>query len=170
MNYHDIEFTAASGTCYVQNHGTFNDIWFNSVGLLYYNNVVNKITFNGAGTIQHGGCTIDTVYFNSSTTASVINNASSGCTFGLVVMAGDGTVNRSNTFDKLVLAEGKSYTFQATYTQTFLTSLTSVGTCFLPINLQSGTAGSQATFSKASGTITVDFISLKDMNRIAIHI
>jgi hypothetical protein len=102
----------------------------------------------------------DVEFTNATTTANIIS--SSGNTFHSVTFFGNGAVGGGHTFQTLNLSPGKNYTFSNGATQTF-GILNAIGTCTLPIDIRSVTAGSTATFSKPSGAITVDYVQLKDM-------
>ena len=76
-------------------------------------------------------------------------------------------VHGSNTFDTLFFRNprgNQTLFLKAGQTQTLNDTLWIVdGTCALPNTIQSLTSGSLSTFSKSSGTITVNFIKLFDI-------
>ena len=71
------------------------------------------------------------------------------------------TISGSNTFNDLKGTAGKTINFTAGTTQT-VTTYTGIGALGNVITMQSTLAGSTWTISKASGTVTVDYCSIKD--------
>ncbi|HHZ63985.1 MAG TPA: hypothetical protein EYN51_00550, partial [Flavobacteriales bacterium] len=71
--------------------------------------------------------------------------------------------NSSNTFDSLLFSPGRTYTLEANRTQTINNYLGANGSCSSSITIVSDAPGTQATFSKASGAVTIDYASLKDI-------
>jgi len=90
-----------------------------------------------------------------------------GLSFHKVIFFEDGEIkSQSNTFDTLVFTPGKTYTLDDSQTQTITNHLDANGSCSSSIIIQSDAPGSQATISKASGSITIDYVSLKDMEAL----
>ena len=93
------------------------------------------------------------------------NNSPSACTLNDVSFAADGTISGSFIYNgTLTMATGKTYTFDAGQTQTFNNNLVATGACGNNIMIQSSSSGSAASFVKTSGNITIDFVTLKDIN------
>jgi hypothetical protein len=83
-------------------------------------------------------------------------------TYATVVLTGTPiTITGSNTFGTLQLTAAKQLNLTAGTTQT-VTTFTATGTSGNVITIRSTTAGSAATLSKASGTVTCDYLDLKD--------
>ncbi len=80
-----------------------------------------------------------------------------------VTMDGTGSILGSNTFDYLTINPGSTISFEQGETQTINQDLTLDGTKANPINLNSTSAGSQATISKASGTVDAIYLLLQDI-------
>ena len=160
INLYDVEFTSTSHTGYYQSRGTAHNLTFYAAGYMANSyGTINKVTVAGHCDLIHGSYTINEMICNSSATIHQGNN-----TIGTLEITGNASIAGNNQFGTLELSPGKTYTFQSGTTQTFTGNLTANGNCFEPINIQSSSAGSQATFSKASGSITVDFVSLRDNN------
>lgn len=91
--------------------------------------------------------------------------AGGGKTYNNVTITGGGSgvviVSGSNTFNVFTINAPKSVRFTISTTQT-VTSFVAVGTAGNVITIDSTTAGSAATLSKASGTVASDYLSLKD--------
>jgi len=78
--------------------------------------------------------------------------------------AGALTISGSNTFSNIDNStQPATVTFTAGTTQTF-TNFSLTGTAGNLITINSSSAGSQATLSKSSGTVSVDYLSIRDSN------
>jgi len=78
--------------------------------------------------------------------------------------AGALTISGSNTFNDITNStQPATVTFTAGTTQTF-TNFSLTGTAGNLITINSSSAGSQATLSKSSGTVSVDYLSIRDSN------
>lgn len=115
---------------------------------------------NTSGTVN-GGASYHNVTFG---TGVGTINANSGTSFNIVTFNGDGNINNNGVYDSLILASGRNYTLESNKTQTINTKLKADGTCSQPIRLQSNSPGAQATISQATGTVTVSYVQMKDMN------
>ena len=118
-------------------------------------NVVSSLGVSGSGTI---------VVSNTSSTAKTFSGA--GLTYGSITFSGDNiTVAGSNTFtgtfavNNAALANGLKLTSGTTQTVGAFSTNGSAGNLAI---LVSTSAGSAATLSKASGTVSVDYMSIKD--------
>ena len=76
----------------------------------------------------------------------------------------NGTIFSDNIFNNLILTPGYTYTLYPATIQTISSSLTAAGNCGALININSFLAGTQASFKKISGSVTLDFVTLKDIN------
>jgi len=104
------------------------------------------------------GAGTSTVKFTGDTTTF----GGGGKTFHNVEFTGTPiTITGSNTFNDLKLTAGKTVNFTAGTTQT-VTTLSGAGASGSLVTIQSATAGTPFTISKASGTVTVDYWSIKD--------
>jgi len=164
--FNDVVFeSTGTGTVTIYNlNGGFNNLTFNGTGTnnLRYSNTVNKLIFNGAGNIYDNNNTIiNTVVFNGDgwirSTATTTNNI-----FTHMTMNGNGTINGSNTFGTLIFTPGFQYTFQHSRTQTINDDLVADGTETELIIINSSASGSQATLSKSGGTVTIEWVTLRD--------
>ncbi len=159
LAFNHVIFQAATGTSYVTNaSGSFNTLTFNSNGSISRGNTIGTLTFSGTGTINDNGNNFSTVVFNG---AATINGNG---TYGHVTMNSNGAITGSNTFGTLILSAGKQYTLTYGKTQTIQTALTANGTETQLIVIKSSQTGSQSTFSKTSGAVTVSYVSLQDNN------
>jgi gliding motility-associated-like protein len=126
-----------------------------------------------------GGFTYHDVNFtstNTTTDASIYDNN----TFRNVNFICNGSVNSTNTFNNLsfskagdifannscqnlTLTAGYSYQIAANTTTTIINNLNATGNCGAYINLKSTTDGTQATISKATGSVNAAYVILKDI-------
>lgn len=109
----------------------------------------------GTGTITLTGATAKTFVGGDSTFNCTLNQGGAGAL----------TVTGANTFNDIT----STYTATAATTITLPASTTTTvnnftasGTVGKLLTLQSSTAGTQATLSKASGTVNVNYVSIKD--------
>jgi hypothetical protein len=161
VDFYDLLYESTGGTSYYRNGGgTFHDITFNSTnGYLDNGSTGNKVIFNQLGRINQGTCNIDTVLFYD-----YANIETGGHSFGKVWMYDDGKIDGDNSFDFLEFTSGHTYTLQSNYVQTIVDDFVADGSCSQVITLLSSSAGSQATISKASGTVTIQRVNLQDQN------
>jgi hypothetical protein len=151
--------------------GTFNsnnyNIKFSGINI-YANRIFNfgmsiiestlNLTFNSGNSSG--------VVFNGDYTWKFTGNAKTfnggGLTYNNVEFLGTPTtITGSNTFNNLKLTAGKTVNFTAGTTQT-INSLSGDGISGSLITIQSTVAGSPFTISKASGTLTKNYYSIKD--------
>jgi|GEM_PF-5110908 hypothetical protein len=129
-------------------------------------------TLTGTGTVWTTSTTTN-LTFTQGTSTIVVNDATAaaktftggGLTFNNVTFSGDNiTVSGANTFNTLAvntagLTNGLILTHGVTQT---VTNLTTNGFASNLAKLKSDSAGSAATISKASGVVSVDYMSIKD--------
>ncbi len=84
--------------------------------------------------------------------------------FNDVIFYGNGQIQANCTINNLTFSKAKYYEFESNRTQTILNTLNSIGTCNEPINMRSMTSGIQAIINKASGSITIEYVALRDMD------
>lgn len=80
-----------------------------------------------------------------------------------VTFYGDGTLYGGN-FNDLNFAPGHGYTFLNNSTTTINGTFNATGNCNALIDIRSNVVTTQATISKASGTVNVSYAIIKDMN------
>ena len=119
-------------------------------------NTLNDVAFGADGFIQGG--TFHDVSFAANATI-YNNNICNSITFSK-----NANILGSNNFNNLVLTPGYTYTLAAGATQTINTSMTASGNCGALIDLKSSTPGTQTNINKATGAVTLSFVSLKDIN------
>lgn len=133
-----------------------------------------EIYASGGGTIQGGGFNYHDIFFTGTGAATISNMASArnvvfagnatinnSVNFNHVTIAGNATINGNHTYNNLTLAGGSTNTLQAGYTQTITGSLTFNTNCNSPASLT--TTGATATISKASGSVSLDYVNLNNI-------
>jgi PKD repeat protein len=180
-SYHNIILNGG-GTVNPASGSDFNDITFNgpnngnvSPGA---NSIVHNVLFGGNGTVEPGaGSTFNNVSFagtayisTSSTTFNdvVFNNTATvynlSGTFGSANFKNNASITSTTTFDSLLFTKNFTYTLSYGTTQTIVNYFKAIGTCSQLVTIQSSTAGNQATLSKATGTVTANYVTMKDIN------
>ena len=86
--------------------------------------------------------------------------ASSGST--VTFTTGTHTLTGANTFYNLTLNASNTVTFPASTTQTISNTFSCAGTLGNLITINSSSVGTKATLSKASGTVSCDYMSITD--------
>ncbi|MFK7970566.1 MAG: HYR domain-containing protein [Bacteroidia bacterium] len=99
------------------------------------------------GTFNGGGLTYHDLFFESVSTAPI-----------------EGTINGSNTFERVGVGEGGILNLEAGETQIVNQDFIAQGTCPGQITIRSTIDGSQANLSKTAGSTTVLFNIIKDIN------
>lgn len=102
----------------------------------------------------------------SMTSASAKTFAGGGGTYPTLNQGGAGalTISGNNSFaDLTATTRPSTITFTISTTQTF-TAFTLSGTLGNLVTINSSTASTQATLSKSSGTVSVDYLSIQDSN------
>jgi hypothetical protein len=129
-----------------------------------------SMTASSSGAWNCATSTNLTVNANTSTVtmtgASAKTFAGGGRTYYNLNQGGAGalTISGSNTFNNITnTTQPATVTFTAGTTQT-VSSFGLTGTAGNLITINSSSAGSQATLSKSSGTISVDYLSIQDSN------
>ena len=154
--------TLSAGASYTTGSGTKN-LAFNggtlvcpSGGSTAFNNV-NPTGFTttagiGTGTISMTAAVAKTFVGGGSTYNCTLNQGGAGAL----------TITGANTFTNITnTAQPATVTFPASTTNTF-TSFSLSGTAGNLITINSSTSGTQATVSQAAGTVTVNYLSIKD--------
>jgi hypothetical protein len=111
---------------------------------------------------------------NPSTSTIVISDTSAtgktfagfSLTYNNLTISGGGTgpvtLSNNSTFNNFTVTGPKTITVNAGLTQTITGTVSLVGSAGNVITLQSGTAGTPFTFSKASGIVSGDYLSIQD--------
>ncbi len=81
---------------------------------------------------------------------------------------GDGYFTGNNAFGTLNFYPGKSYVFNGHSTQTIRDVFSIDGTCNAPVRIYSDTNSVQATINKVNGSVTGQYLSLKDLKATGI--
>jgi len=142
-------------------------------------NGTKNITFNGgtfvcagtgstffnttpAGFTTTAGTGVGTISMTAATSKTFVGG---GSTFNCTLNQGGAgalTISGSNTFSNITnTTQPATITFTASTTNTF-TSFSLSGTAGNLITINSTSAGTRATVSKASGTVSADYLSIKD--------
>ncbi len=145
--------------------------WYGNHSNLVFNAGTSTINMTGLDPIFDMSNSVSETYYNvsfihpaSTTFSQGIKNHPGTVQFHDVTMAGNLAINGINSFNSLTFSAGKTYQLQSGKTQTIITALNASSTCAGMINIQSSLTNSQATIMKSSGSITVDYVSLKDIN------
>jgi hypothetical protein len=95
---------------------------------------------------------------------SIFNCGGSSFTYNRVVFQKNGSIGNYCKVSTLKLSPGRTYSFGSESTTNILDSLIADGDASHIIYLRASTTGSQATISKSSGSVTLNYVALKDMN------
>jgi hypothetical protein len=126
--------------------------------------VGNTPTFSGASsTINITNATTTAKTFRGGAKAYGTLNITGGGT-GAVSFTSTSAATGANTFAAFTINAPKTVNFTSGATQTITTAFTATGTAVNKITMNSTTAGSQATLSKTSGTVTVHYCNIRDSN------
>jgi hypothetical protein len=152
-----IVFDTGSGVSTTVNMGSGTwRIWDNTFGWAIYPDLYDTITINpGTSTIQMG-----------STWSAYTPFTGGGYTYNNLTITGRVGVSGNNTFNTITtnyIAGSRSIQFEASSTQT-VTNFNVSGTAGNSWLLQSDTSGTRFNLSKASGTVSVDYLSIQDSN------
>ena len=131
---------------------------FSGAGLTYYDVDFNNTI--GTANLYGGNSTFHNVSFTGD--GSISGNNS----FNNVSFAGNGTISGSNTFNNLALAPGKTYSFGSSATQTIIGNLYATGTQSSNVTIKSTSNGNDATISKGSGIVCLEYVTVKDITAI----
>jgi len=146
LAYYDLNFTGTSGDNDIINADTYHNV-----------------TFSGTTGRFRGGTIAISNNFSCAGSLTESDNLSVG---GTATISGGAVLNGSCSFGTLNLngPAGSTYTFGAGTTQTITTAMSvASGNCSTFTNFNSSSTGSQATISMASGSVTVNYVNLKDI-------
>lgn len=131
-------------------------------------------TASGTGTVWNMGSSGTTTLNQDTSTITFSDTSATQKTFGgggktyynfLISNAGTGAivVTGANTFhDFTVTGAAKTVTLPASTTTTLTGDFNVTGTASYTVTLNSSSAGTAATLSKTSGTVSVDYLSIRD--------
>lgn len=119
--------------------------------------LLNIRTMNVSGTTY----TIDP---GTSTINVTTNFYGGGYTYNNVVMDGTGIIEDDNTFAQLEITAGSDVSLTAGSNQTITSSLVLTGTKANPIVLNTTAGGTQASITKASGTVSATYLVMQDID------
>jgi hypothetical protein len=154
-----LDFSLTSGSFYTNDH---------NITAPHCINIDSDGVFHAGSSVLSTGKLIVTGTFDADTstinmTAAYQDQLSAdGCTLNIVRIQGNITLVGDMTIDTLIIDAGKTLTLTAGTAQV-ITSLTANGSTENLITIQSSSAGNAATISKASGTATVSYCSIKDI-------
>jgi len=130
------------------------------------NNLSINTILSGPGTncIIHAdqNDTIQNIFFNG--TCGTING--NDAKFHKVIYSGNGIINGNNSFDTLSFAAGKEYYLSSGNTQTINNFFSAEGNCSKSILLHSSSNGTQCYIQKTTGTVSTNYLILRDINAI----
>lgn len=135
-------------------------LWnISGVGSVWDLTTTTNLTFN------KGSANI--ILSSASTTASTF--AGGGLTYNALTIGGSGiavlNITGSNTFSTLASTKANAYTLNLeSGTTTTVTTFGITGTAGNVLTLKASTAGSQATLSQATGTVSVSYMNITDSN------
>jgi len=158
LKYNVIEFVAGEASfelnnCEVSKLNVQKNLWMMGGG----KNKYDSVTVNGIMYIN--GFTNDTINALSLYQYAIVN---SGCKIKKANFYNSANIIGNNIFDTLYFAPGFQYILGAKSTQTINNELQAIGNGCFPIKIQSSQNGVQAFFSKPNGTVTSDFLELRD--------
>jgi hypothetical protein len=168
-------FTSTSSFSIISNSsffpgGTFtvNSYASSSTQFVYFN-YQWTITGSGACFTQTGvsaGVSYDITTPLTLTSSSPKTFAGGGSSFGVINQGGAGelTITGTNTFADIQASSLPSTIIFPASVTTTVSAFTAKGTAGNLLTLQSSSAGTQFNISKSSGTVIVDYLSLKDSN------
>lgn len=139
----------------------FNLTWNTSMSTLEFTSPRGSLRLREYGTIAFG-----TVVFSSPLGKSLLymeNPLVVDARFEKLEMRNDSELRGPMKFGELSLGPGKNFTLEGGRTYE-LSLLTAPGSCPAPIQIFSSVPGTPVTFRAASGTITGDFMSLRDIH------
>ena len=130
--------------------------YFYSPNALTYNNI--NFTGTSSGTIN---CGANSRFYNVffAGPATLIGAA----TYNNVSFSSDASINSTCTYNNLSFTAGNTYTLGVNTISTINGTLSADGTCATPTQIFSGTQGSAATINKSTGSITVNYVRLRDI-------
>jgi hypothetical protein len=148
-------------TATINNTGnTFGDVTFSTTAAITgTNHIFGNVTITQTSTLTATGLTFTTAKFMQNGTLT-----NGGHDFGKATFLGDATISGNNTYDTLIFSPARNYTLGNNTTHTINNYFQANGTCGQPISIATPTVGTQANISQASGSVTLNYVSLRDIN------
>lgn len=147
----------SSGSSFHLNNNNLNFIANNSE-ITFEQDAELKLIGSGAYLNFHN------VNFQSETGVSKIINNIDSISFGKVIFKGNGEIYGKNSMDSLILDPGNLYRFDHSKTQFIRDYLYARGNNCTPTLLESTQFNNQADIYKNSGSVTCDFLNIRDIN------
>ena len=130
-------------------------------------------TLSGTGTVWNMATTTGLTLNQNTSTIALTDTSSTaktfaggGLTYNNLSITGSGTgaviFTGANTFNTFIINAPKTVTFPSSTTNTFTTFLAAGSGSLGSITINSSTAGTQATLSQSSGTVSSDYLILQD--------
>jgi hypothetical protein len=156
--------TLTVGTAYTTATSTVKNLTFNGGTLVCPNS--GATAFNNASPANYTTTAGTGTGYISMTSASAKTFVGGGSTFNCTLQqtgAGALTITGANTFNDIAnTVQPATVTFPASTTNTFTSGFSLSGTSGNLLTINSSSAGTAATISKASGTVSVSYCSIKD--------
>lgn len=131
-----------------------------------FNAGTSKIRFlNPSGMDNQTGNDLEyhNVEFVNPLGASLIRTSQMSCSFNHVIIHNDARIYGKNTFDSLTFFPDNFYQLDINYPQTINEYLWVRGNNCFPVRLESTSEGNQAEIIKDTGTVSGDFIHMRDI-------
>jgi hypothetical protein len=126
--------------------------------------IIGSGSQSGFGTsFRGGGRTYCNLSFTGTLTTALGGTLEGNNTFNDVVFLSRGNITGNNTFNNLTFSPGNTYTLTSARTQIINGSLNASGTCLAPVTITTSLTA-QSTISKASGTISLQFVQMSNIN------
>ena len=87
-----------------------------------------------------------------------------GCKIGKALFFGNSIIQGDNSFDTVYFQPGTQHTLGSGNTQLINGTIQANGSCTQPIFIESTVGGTQAILRKISGNISMNYVSLQDIN------
>jgi hypothetical protein len=156
--------TLTVGTAYTTATSTVKNLTFNGGTLVCPNS--GATAFNNASPTNYTTTAGTGTGYISMTSASAKTFVGGGSTFKCTLQqtgAGALTITGANTFNDIAnTVQPATVTFPASTTNTFTSGFSLSGTSGNLLTINSSSAGTAATISKASGTVSVSYCSIQD--------
>ena len=118
-----------------------------------------QMTFSSAG----ANLSYFNLNFNGATSLANLSTNGNNSSFNKVFFEGSAIIIGEHFFDSLLFSPGNSYQLDIAKSQTIKKYWLVRGNNCYPINLRSTTLGSQATVLKSGGSVSGDFIHMRDI-------
>ena len=159
-SYNNVIFNGTSWANLYTSGSTFNKIIAN-LSLDFYgnSNIIDSLISSNGIQVKGGNNTIGYIAVHG-----LGRLEQGGNTIGKALFFNNGDLYGNNSFDTLIFSPGNFYYFEAGKTQQINKYLLMRGNGCFPITLQSNISGLQSNISKNSGTISADYVEMRDQN------